>query len=116
MIYDIIGYILWGAFFASIILTIPAVMKKSIGLLIVAATLSLIFGIAGLMTIGLWGLLLTCLQIALLTGYALKVRTTEWVLLFIAAIVLWVSILSYVGNPFGWKYTGAELQMERPRR
>jgi hypothetical protein len=116
MIHDVIAYILWGAFFASIILTIPAVMKKSIGLLIVAATLSLIFGIAGLMTVGIFGLLLTCLQATFLVGYALKVRALGWVLLFIAAIVLWVSIWSYVGNPFGWKYTGAELQMERLRR
>jgi hypothetical protein len=86
-IHDVIAYVLWGAFFASIILTIPAVMKKSIGLLIVAAILSLIPGIAGLWSYGLWMLLLTCLQAALVVGYTLKVRTLGWILLFIAAII-----------------------------
>jgi hypothetical protein len=105
-IHDIITFTLWGAFFASIILTIPAVMKKSIGLLIIAIFLSSVIGILGLWSYGLWILLLTCLQIALTIGYALKVRTLGWILLFIAAIIAWINLVVIVANPFGWKVVG----------
>jgi hypothetical protein len=99
----LVGYMLWGSLVISILLTIPAVVKKSVGLLLMAAGLSLAFGIGGLMTVGILGLLLTCLQIALLIGYALKVKTRVQILLFIAAIAVWINVLVFVGNPFGWK-------------
>jgi hypothetical protein len=103
---------LWSSLIVSIILTIPAVIKKNILLLIPAAFFSLIPGLLGLMTAGILILILTMIQITLIAGYALKAKARLWILLSIASFVIWLWFWTVVGNPFGWKYTGAELQME----
>ncbi len=110
-IYHAMSYIIWGTLCGSTILTVFAVVRKSINLTVIAALplllvygfLGYFFGINGILVSGLLGLLLTGLQLALIIGFAFKFSKMGMVLLLIAAIVIWVNLLAYVYNPFGWK-------------
>jgi len=102
-IHDIIAYILWGNFIASAVLTVPAVKKKSAGLLLIAAVMSFIPSFFGMMTLGIWMVLLTFAQLTMAAGFIIKARWVTWILLSVAAIIAWIAIFLYIGNPLGLK-------------
>lgn len=102
-IHDIIAYILWGLFIGSAVLTVPAVAKRSAGLLLIAAVISFIPSFLGMMTIGIWMLLLTSAQLTMAIGFMVKARWVTWILLSVAAIIAWFSVFLYFGNPLGLK-------------
>lgn len=110
-IYCTLNYTIWGTIGLSTIMTIFAAARKSISLLVISALPLLlmyaffgyIYGFKGILVAGFLGLLITCLQIALIINYSIKTTPLERVLLIIAAVMIWISIWSYVGNPFGLK-------------
>jgi len=102
-IHDIIAYILWGLFIGSAVLTVPAVAKRSAGLLLIAAVMSFIPSFFGMMTIGIWMLLLTSAQLTMAIGFMVKARWVTWILLSVAAIIAWFAVFLYIGNPLGLK-------------
>jgi hypothetical protein len=110
MKYDIVNYSIWILGITSLVLTVFGAIKKSVYLLLIAAFPLLVaymiiwfaFGIEGILVSGIYCLLLTCIQIALIVGYMLKVGVLGWILLSTAAVLIWINILAIIGNPFGY--------------
>ena len=100
-IYDIEAYTLWGLFIGSAVLTIPAAAKRSVSLLLIASVMSFIPSFFGMMTLGIWMVLLTFTQLTMAMGFMVKARGVTWILLSIAAIIAWFAVFLYVGNPLG---------------
>jgi hypothetical protein len=102
-IYDIEAHTLWGLFIGSAVLTIPAVAKRSVSLLLIGAVMSFIRSFFGMMTLGIWMVLLTFTQLTMAMGFMVKARWVTWILLAVAAMVAWFAVFLYVGNPLGLK-------------
>jgi hypothetical protein len=92
-IHELIAVLLWGFLTASLILTVIGLRRRSWKLLWLAAGLSLVFSIAAGFSIGPLTFLLTCLQLAAVIASRRESGTKGWVLLLLAALLIWIVLV-----------------------
>lgn len=92
-IHELIATLLWGFLITSLILTPIGVRQQSWRLLWLAAVLSLVFSIATGFSIGPLTFLLTCLQLAAAVASRREAGTQGWVLLLLAALLIWIVVV-----------------------
>ncbi len=92
-IHELIAALLWGFLTASLILTAIGLWRRSWKFLWLAAGLSLVFSIAAGFSIGPLTFLLTCLQLAAAVASRRETGTRGWVLLLLAALLIWIVVV-----------------------
>ncbi len=92
-IHELVAALLWGFLIVSLILTAIGLRRQSWKLLWLAAGLSLVFGIAAGFSIGPLTFLLTCLQLAAAVASRRETGTQGWVLLLLAALLIWIVLV-----------------------
>lgn len=92
-IHELVAVLLWGSLVGSLILTPIGIRKQSWKLLWLAAVLSLAFSIAAGFSIGPLIFLLTCLQLAAAVASRWEAGRREWVLLLLAALLIWIVVV-----------------------
>ena len=96
--------IMWGLLFVSIALTIRALLLRvSDWMLIVAICLSLAFSLVGSMSLGIWTIVLTFVQLALVVKLNLRLGAKGMLIVGLIFVIIWLILFSAIGNPWGLK-------------